>query len=69
MGVWWGEAGESHHYKDEGPRAPAAEREGTDTVCDAAVFGVMSMTGREHSSEAAAPVVFHLTVSQHELEH
>lgn len=47
---------------------PLKEKVSTLSVM-AALLGVMSMTSREHSSEAAMPVIILLIVSQHELEH
>lgn len=35
----------------------------------AALLGVISMPRGKHSSEAAVPVIIHLIVSHHELEH
>ena len=47
---------------------PLKEKVSTLSVM-AALLGVMSMTSREHSSEAAMPVIILLIVSQHVLEH
>ena len=70
MSVWWGKDGESYHYKDEGSRVflPLKEKVVTLSVM-AALLGVISMPRGKHSSEAAVPVIIHLIVSHHELEH